>query len=139
MATIDIKIEGTLLIASVAGDLTAEEVIAVINDHYPSGIVKDVIWDLTHGTMQSMSMDGFKAVANASKDASSSGSRQGGKTVFVANKTAEYDMFCKYTALAEVAGVPVQFNVFKDIVSAKNWITDCCYSQTLVQTTKQNT
>lgn len=139
MAIVNIKIEGTLLIASVVGDLSADEAIAVIKKHYPSGIVKDVIWDLTLGTMQSIPMDGFKAVANASKDASSNSSRQGSKTVFVTNNADEYSLFCKYTAIAEVTGVPVQFNVFRDIDSAKNWIYGFYYSQTKAQDPKQNT
>jgi hypothetical protein len=122
MATINIKTEGSLLIASVTGDLTADEVTAVINEYYPTGTIRDVIWDLTNGTMQSISMEGFAAIAKASKETSERGARQKGKTVFVASNTTEHNMFCKYTALAEMAGIVVEFNVFKTVDGAINWI-----------------
>jgi len=129
MATIDIKIEGSLLIASVTGNLTANEVIAVINKYYPTGTIRDVIWDLTNGTMQSISMEGFAAIAKTSKETSANRARQRGKTVFVTSNTTEHNMFCKYTALAEVAGAVVEFNVFKTVDGAINWINGYFVSQ----------
>lgn len=122
MATIDIKIDDELLIASVTGDLTVSEVVAVINEHYTSGIIKDVIWDLTNGSMQSISTEGLLAISKASKEASANGLRNNGRTAFVARDTAEHNMFCKYTAIAEIAGVAVDYNVFKTLNGALNWI-----------------
>ena len=119
---IDIKIEGHLLIASVTGDLTVDEVIAVINQYYPTGTIKDVIWDLTNGTMQSISTEEFSAIAKASKETSARGLREKGRTAFVASDSAEHNMFCKYTALAEITGVAVDLNVFKTLGGALNWI-----------------
>ena len=31
-------------------------------------------------------------------------------------------MFCKYTAIADIAGVAVEYNVYKTLNGALNWI-----------------
>ena len=49
MAIIDITSEGSLLIATVKGNITADEFITIVLENYQSKIVKDVIWDLTNG------------------------------------------------------------------------------------------
>jgi hypothetical protein len=122
MATTDVIIEGNLLIISVTGDMTANEVIAVVEEYYSNGIIKDVIWDLTLGTMQSITGEGFKLIAKVTKMALANGSRMGGKTVFVGNSIVEYDYFRMYTVVAEITGVTTNYNVFKTLEEAKNWI-----------------
>jgi hypothetical protein len=128
MVSTNIKVEGNLLIISVTGDLTANEVIAVVEEYYSNGIIKDVIWDLTLGTMQSITGDGFKSIAKATKKVLANGSRMGGKTVFVGNSIIEYDYFRMYTVVAEITGVDVNYNVFKTLEEAKNWIAGDCVS-----------
>ena len=122
MATIIPITEGNLLIASVTGELNAEEVIAVIREYYPNGIVKDVIWDLSHATLQSISRYNFEAIAKATKEAIACGSRQGGKTVFVGNVTSDYELLQMYTAIAEIADIRIDYNVFKTIEEARSWL-----------------
>lgn len=122
MTTIATKIENSLLIVTVTGNITAKELIAVVLEHYPTGNVKDVIWDLTNGSLQSISKGGFKAIAQTSKMAVASGSRQSGKTAFVGSVDSEYKISRIYTVIAEVTGVPIKYNVFKSIEEAKYWI-----------------
>ena len=122
MATIDIKIEDNLLVVTVTGELTANETMAVIHDHYPTGIIKDVIWDLTNGSLLSISQDGFRAIAHAAKQAVASGSRQGGKTAYVGLATVEYGLLRMYSSIAEVTGVPIKYYVYRTIEEARNWI-----------------
>jgi hypothetical protein len=122
MATIDTKIKNNLLILTVTGDITAKEFIEVVLEHYPYGIVRDVIWDLRNGSLQAISESGFKAIANAVKIAVSGGSRKGGKTVFVGSTVSEYNMSRFYAVIAEVTGVPIEYNVFRTIEEAKSWL-----------------
>ncbi|MEI6208984.1 MAG: hypothetical protein WCP20_19575 [Desulfuromonadales bacterium] len=122
MATIDIKSVGDLLILSVSGELSAEEVIAVVNEYYPNGIVKDVIWDLTNGSLQKMSQEDFKAIARAAKESVAQGFRQGGNTVYVGNSAVEYSLLSMYTAIAELTGVPITYHVFKTIEEVRTWL-----------------
>jgi hypothetical protein len=122
MAKIDIKIVDNLLIVSVSGELTAEEVIAVVDEYYPKGIVKDVIWDLTNGSLQSISREGFKAIAIAAKRSVEGGFREGGKTAYVGGAEVEYGLLRMYKTIAEMTGVPVKYDVFKTVEEVKNWI-----------------
>lgn len=122
MATIDIKIVENLLIVSVSGNLTAEEVIAVVDEYYPTGAVKDVIWDLTNGSLLSISREGFIAIAKAAKKSVEGGSREGGKTVYVGGADVEYGLLRMYKTIAEMTGVPIKYDVFKTVEEVKNWI-----------------
>lgn len=122
MATNDINIEDNLLIVSVTGKLTVNEMIAIILEHYPNNIIKDIIWDLTSGSLSSISQDGFNAIANTVKMAVSVGSRHGGKTIFVEHVELENALSRIYTVIAQIAGVPIKYNVFKTIEEARSWI-----------------
>lgn len=125
MAIIDVNLEDTLLIVSVTGDLTANEVIAVINEHYPTGTVKDVIWDLTNGTMLSFSKDDLDAIAHAAKNAVSSGPRLGGRTYFVGTSADVHSLFCKYVVIAEILETSCKYQVFKTLEEARRVINWC--------------
>ena len=122
MATIDITTEGNLLIATVTGNISAGELIAVVLEYYPNNIVKDVLWDLTNGSLQSISQDGFKTIAKTTKMSMAGGSRRGGKTAFVGSTDSEYNLSSFYKVVAEVTGVPVKYNVFKTIEEARSWL-----------------
>lgn len=127
MPPIDIKIENNLMFVNITGNLTADEVMAVVNEYYPNGAVKDVIWDLTNGTLQSISRDGFEKIAKASKAAVSNGARQGGKTAYVAGTLSDYGLMRMYTTIAEMAGMPTDYHVCKTVVEAINWIKGAVY------------
>jgi hypothetical protein len=122
MATIDITTQGSLLIATVTGNITAAELIAVVVEYYPNKIIKDVIWDLTNGSMKTISQEGFKAIAKTTKLAVADGSRRGGKTVFVGGVDGDYNILRMYKVIAEVTGVPIKYNVFKTIEEARGWL-----------------
>jgi hypothetical protein len=122
MATIDITTEGSLLIATVTGDISADELLVVVLGHYPNNMVKDVIWDLTTGSLKSISQDGFSKIAKTTKMVVEGGTRRGGKTVFVGSADREYALSRIYKVIAEVTGVPVKYNVFKTIEEARNWL-----------------
>lgn len=127
MPPIDIKIENNLMFVNATGNLTVDEVMAVVNEYYPNGAVKDVIWDLTNGTLQSISRDGFEKIAKASKVAVSNGARQGGKTAYVAGTLSDYGLMRMYTIIAEMAGMPTNYHVFNTVDEAINWIKETVY------------
>ena len=122
MANINTVIEGNLLIVNVTGKLTADEAIAVIKEFYPSGLVKDVIWDLTNGTMGSISFGGFHEMARTAKMVISFGARMNGRTVFVGVTDEDHTVNKMYTVIAEVTGVPVTYKVCRTIDEARNWL-----------------
>jgi hypothetical protein len=122
MAILDIKTVGNLLIVSVSGKLDADEVITVINEYYPNGIVKNVIWDLTNGSLLLISQHGFRRIAKAAKESVEGGARQGGKTAYVGLADVEYGLLRMYSAIAEMTGIPINYFVFKTFEEARVWI-----------------
>lgn len=122
MANIDTVIEGNLLIVNVTGELTADEAIAVVKEHYPTNLIKDAIWDLTNGTMKSIPFDGFYKMAITAKMAISFGARMNGRTVFVGVTDEDHTVNKMYTVIAEVTGVPVTYKVCRTIDEARNWL-----------------
>jgi len=122
MATIDITTEGNLLIATVIGVLIAEEVMAVIKEYYANRIVRDVIWDLTHCSLRSLPKTDVQLLARVSKESVARGAREGGKTAFVVNSTVDYGLMRMYSSIAEKVGVPVEYNMFRTIEDARNWL-----------------
>jgi predicted metal-dependent TIM-barrel fold hydrolase len=122
MATIDITTEGSLLIATVSGDLTAEEVMAVIKEYYPNRIVKDVIWDLTHCSLKSLPKTDFQIIARVSKESVARGAREGGKTAFVVNSTVDYALMRMYSSIAEATDVPVKYSMYRTLEEARKWL-----------------
>ena len=122
MAAIIVKSEGSLLIVYVSGILNAEEVTSVFEKYYTNDVIKDVIWDISIGSLGSITEDGYKVIARAANDAISNGSRKGGKTAFVGHHDIEYGLLKMYTAIAIETGVPTKYHVFRTIGKARDWI-----------------
>jgi hypothetical protein len=122
MAAIIVKSEGSLLIVYVSGILTAEEVTSVFKKYYTNEIIKDVIWDISVGSLGSIAEDGYKAIAHTANNAISGGSRKGGKTAFVGHDDIEYGLLKMYTAIAIETGIPTKYYVFRTIGKARDWI-----------------
>lgn len=122
MTAADIKYDDGLLIISVKGDLSTVETIEIIKKYYPIGSVKDVIWDYSDGSLQSIAQNGFKAIADAVKEVIASGARQGGRTAFVGNATIKFGMLRMYTTIAETSEVPIEYYIHKTIEEAVHWL-----------------
>jgi hypothetical protein len=121
LADLDIKLTGSLLNIAVTGPLSADEIISVMRGHYVTG-VQNVIWDITGGSVFSITNDGFKRIAKAALELMSSGVRQGGKTVYVGSADVEYGMMNMYVAFAEMAGVPIEYKTVRTYEDALVWL-----------------
>lgn len=121
MATINIRMVGYLLIVTISGELSSDEVIAVVNEYYSKGI-KDVIWDLTGGSLRKMTKDDFIAIATATKKAVELGARKDGRTVYVGSNELENDLLRMYANIAEMTGVTAKYDVFRTIDEVRDWI-----------------
>ena len=122
MAEIDIKIEDDLLIVTVTGNLSSDEIISVVKEYYPTGKIKNAIWDMLEGSAVTIKQQGFRDIAKAAKKSTANGFRQGGKTVYVGSKSVEYGICRMYTAIAEMTGVSVEYNVFRTLDEARAWL-----------------
>jgi len=124
MSPVDAQFEDGLLILTATGDLTADEIIAVVRQHYTSGKIKDVIWDLTNASLQLISRPGFESIARVAKEAVDSGGRKSGKTAYIGTSDVNFGLLRMYTAIAEITGVHVEYYVFKSHSEARKWIAE---------------
>lgn len=124
MAAFNITSEGALLVIYASGILSSGEIIGIIDTYYANGIVKDVIWDISIGSLASISDEGYKAIAHAAHEALKNGARTGGRTAYVGHDDLEYGLLKMYTAIATTSGIPISYNVFRTIREAREWLAE---------------
>ena len=116
MVHLEITTEGNLLIVSVVGQLTVDDLINVIEEHYSKGIVKNVIWDLRNGMFPPIPF--FLQIAVSVKEVTASGSRQEGNTVFIGNSNEDHKFLSLYSVIAGSAKVPIKYYVCRTMLEA---------------------
>lgn len=119
-----IEIIGNLLTVTIKGNLLASDVIAVVTKQYPNPVVKNVIWDFTEGTVAKITKQGFTEIAGATLQVMKSGARQGGKTAYVGLSDTDFGLMRMYSSMAEMAGIPINYSVFRTLDAAMVWIND---------------
>jgi hypothetical protein len=122
MALIEIKFEGKLLVVTVVGNTTSQELVDVIHEYYPKQEVTDVLWDFSDGSWNQIPQSGFRDIARAAKTSVAKGTRAGSKTVFVGTDGLEYGLHRMYQTMAETSGVPIKYRVFKTLEDATAWL-----------------
>ena len=122
MANIDVNIvpEDDLTIFIVEGDLTGDEIIEYSYEYYINKPTKHVLWDARKGSVQRISAEKFREIAQQMEKATIK--RKGGKTAFVGVYDADFGMGRVYEAYAEIQKLPVSYRVFRNIEDAKNWL-----------------
>jgi len=122
MSSIDIKTEGSLLVLTVTGNVVTDHVVAIVNEYYSNGIVKDVIWDYTNGSLLSVSQTDFNRIIAAIINSLASGSRANGRTAYVGDRTVEFGILRMFTVSGETQGITIPYNVFRTIEEARRWL-----------------
>jgi hypothetical protein len=120
MACISVRHESDLFIITVAGDLSFDEITATMRLHYTTKLPCDVLWDLSQGSLNSVTLEQFREVALVAK--SLIRRRAGGRTAYVADQNVMFNLTCMYTALAVLAEIPIEYSVFKTVAEARAWV-----------------
>lgn len=122
MATIDVLLDfdRDITVFNITGDLTADEIITAIQLEYAHNPTTHVIWDLSAGSLDRITADDFRRVARAAQ-----GTRvpaPEAKTAWVGSDDLAYGLMRMYTALAEAAEVPANYQVFRQRADGFEWI-----------------
>jgi len=122
MADIETTIddENDLTVFTVKGELTAKEIIHHASEYYTEKPTRLVLWDVTNGTVGSISNDDFQQIAGQMKNYISK--RTGGKTAFVVKSDLDFGLGRMYGAYAESEHLPVAYRTFRTVEEAKKWI-----------------
>jgi len=119
LGTITVEKADNIMIFNGCGDLSFDDISQAIREHYPS-VTFHVIWDLTEGRIDGISTEQFRNIPLVAKECLVN--RVGGKTAYVSSVNHNFGLLRMYTALAEIAGLPYGYNVFKSIAEAKVWL-----------------
>ena len=122
MSTIEIKSEDNFIIISVNGKLTATRFIETATGNYASGTAKNVIWNLSHGSLKLLSISDLKTSAHAVSMSCKDGIRTSGKTIFVASADEDYSLLCTYNAIIESKRIPIEYHVCRFMADARDWL-----------------
>lgn len=122
MATIHITLDpaNDTTIFVVHGELAADEIIRAIQTEYADNPTTHILWDLSAGSLDHITIDGFRRVAAVAKRIRLTGPHA--KTAYVGGGDLGYGLLRMYTAVAEAAGIPVRYEVFRTRGEAMDWI-----------------
>lgn len=119
MADINRELHDGLLILRVTGELSFDELVATIKEHFPS-LTRDLIWDFRHGTLRSVTaaqLERIPAIARQHMP-----NRPGGKTAYVVAADVDFGLLRMYIAIASYSQLPYEYNVFRDYEEALRWV-----------------
>lgn len=124
MANINIELiaENDLIVFTVEGDLSAEEILKYSLKYYDSHPTKFVLWDATKGSVRNITTDAFREIAREIKKRISK--RSGGKTALVGGFDTDFGLSRMYEAFAEFEKIPIQYKAFRNIDDAMRWIKE---------------
>jgi hypothetical protein len=102
------------------GVLSADHIVQIINEYYPSLGNRSILWDLMRADISSLTKEDFVRIASmVGKVRPPGGSR---KTAYAVANRSNYITMCKYLNQAVSARVPVEYAVFTDFDAAKQWL-----------------
>jgi hypothetical protein len=120
MADITIVVSGDVTLRSVRGNLTATDVIAVLEEYYAGTPTLHTIWDITQATVLDITPDDLRRIAAvALKHADA---RKGGKSAVVLPTDAAYGMGRILDALMELQDSPFEVRTFRRMEDAAEWL-----------------
>jgi hypothetical protein len=102
------------------GPLQLDDFLGAIHAFFPRLIFKDVIWDLSAASLDTMSRADFEVMICAVKGYE--GIRGHAKTVFVTDSPATFALVCMYTGLAAMAELNVDYSAFSTQEHAERWL-----------------
>jgi len=119
MAEIVCENQNDIVILRVFGGAIFAEISEAIKQHFPK-VTKHLVWDYSNGNLVNVTTDDFRSVPNLSYIYFTN--RKSGKTAFACPNKYEYGMFRMYTAFADIAKMPYEYEVHRSYEDALNWV-----------------
>ena len=109
-----------LTIVTATGQLTADDLINWVRHYYAGNVTRFILWDLTRANLSAISFE--EVAAHAKSFNRLADSRPGGRSAFVFGSDLEYGLGRMCQALSEIENVPIEFQTFRDIDEARQWL-----------------
>jgi len=122
MATFEVTVDGDVLVFVGTGDVSAEDLVTAISDHYPTRLLKHAIWDFSECTLDNLTTESIMKVMSHAQEHMKA--RQGGKTAIVGRRDLEYGLGRLYSAVVDHSANSVLTSVFRTRQEAEEWLVD---------------
>ncbi|MGD0584608.1 MAG: hypothetical protein ABSA86_02380 [Oryzomonas sp.] len=120
MAEIKTFISGVLTIRKIIGMVSSDELINALHRYYTGHITKNLLWDLTNGSVDKLTTGDIKHISQLVLQHAQT--RIGGKTAIVAPSDVDYGMSRMLNTYAEIGNIPFETQVFRTQSEAAKWI-----------------
>ena len=107
----------------VAGNVSADEFVRVIESHFPVHPTDHSIWDLTDAVLSGLDKVGIVKIAEASR-AVTRYRRADGRTAIVASRSVERVLLKIYADVNQLQGSPRDYRFYDNYPDALAWIRD---------------
>jgi hypothetical protein len=114
--------EDNVIINTIEGGVTFDEIIEYLAKNVDSFIGKPVIWDVGKADFSSVSSDEMRFFSQKIKSLSEK--RHGEKTALVSAEDLPFGMMRVFQAFAELDSLEINFRNFRTIDEAKNWLIE---------------
>ena len=112
--------QNDLSVFTVNGSLIADEIIERVEEYYTRHPTKLVLWIMGEVDLTAITSAGIERIIQIAKK--HTGKRQEGKTAIVGSKDVDYGLARMYEAYAGLENLPYEYNIFKDVDEAKEWL-----------------
>lgn len=109
-----------LSIYTIEGSASREELLGIVGSLKSEDRTKNVIWDATHGTVETIGAEDLRRIARFLK--AGHGMRQGGKTGLVGPEDLDYGIGRMFQAYARLENLTVEYRIFRTLDEAIAWI-----------------
>lgn len=112
--------EKALCIFTIEGSASRDELLSVVSSIKPEETTKNIIWDATKGTVETIGTEDIQKIARFLK--AGHGMREGGKTGLVGPEDLDYGIGRMFQAYASLEHLSVEYRLFRTLEQAMVWI-----------------
>jgi len=109
-----------LTIHTVKGNVSSEEIVQRIKEHFTEKVTLRVIWDFSDAIIEDSSNEKLRSVLVTAGKYNEA--RKGGKAALVSSESLLFGLARMYGTLTEIKDSPVEHRAFRNMKDAKEWI-----------------
>ncbi len=122
MDHITTKLENEIIINSVVGDVTVDDLIDHVIENMENWIGKPVLWELSKANLNNISTQEWEGIIQ--KIGHLSQERKGEKTALVSLEDFPFGILRMFEIIAENKALAIHFQTFREIKKAKKWLLE---------------
>ena len=120
MATIKTVIDGDLTMRFVSGIVTADEIVAVLQESYAGTPTLYTVWNITRASISGFSPEDIERITHAARERAEL--RTGGKSAVIATADLEFGISRMVDIGLDLRDTPYEVRSFRTADEARTWL-----------------